>query len=91
MAAGLPIVASNVTAIPELVTDDVGLLVSPHDPSEISETLIRLLNDANLRQQLGSAGKSRVLSFEISRVGASFLSAVEQVMKNPVSSGHRTP
>ena len=46
MAAGLPVVASRVGGVPELVVDgETGLLVEPGDPDELAAALGRLLAD----------------------------------------------
>jgi glycosyltransferase involved in cell wall biosynthesis len=61
MAAGLPVVASRVGGVPELVIDgETGLLVAPGDAYELAEALRRLFADAGLRQRLGDAGHVRV-------------------------------
>ncbi len=63
MAAGRPIVATNVGGLPELVLpDETGLLVPPGDPAAFAAALTRLLADASLRQTLGNNGRSRLLS-----------------------------
>ena len=60
MAAGLPVVASNVGGIAELVEDGVtGLLVPPADPVRLAQALARVLDDRDLRQRLGTAGRAR--------------------------------
>lgn len=62
MAAGRPVVATRVSAIPEVVADGkTGLLVPPRDPGAAAEALGRL-TDSALRRQLGQAGRERVLS-----------------------------
>jgi glycosyltransferase involved in cell wall biosynthesis len=62
MAAGLPVVASRVGGVPELVVDGkTGLLVPPGDPGAMGSALGRLLADAGLRRRLGAAGRERAL------------------------------
>jgi glycosyltransferase involved in cell wall biosynthesis len=61
MAAGLPVVATRVGGVPEVVIDGVtGLLVPPRDPEALSETILRLLQDSDLRHRMGQAGQERV-------------------------------
>jgi glycosyltransferase involved in cell wall biosynthesis len=63
MAAGLPVVASAVGGVPELVEDGVtGVLVAPGDPAALAAVLERLLADGDLRRRLGAAGRERVLA-----------------------------
>ena len=72
MAAGLPVVASRLSGIPELVTDDVdGLLVPPGDPAALADALQRLASDPALRARLGSEGRATVVrDFDVDRNAA---------------------
>ncbi len=61
MACGLPVVASGISGIPELVEDGhSGLLVPPATPAALAEALERLYHDSALRQRLGQAGREKV-------------------------------
>src|SRR5439155_1177000 len=61
MAAGLPIVACRTAAVPEVVEDGrTGLLVSPNDPEELARAMERVLANAEVRAELGAAGRRRV-------------------------------
>ena len=58
---GLACVATEVSAIPELIRDEQnGLLVPPEDPAALAAALDRLIRDPGLRQALGKAGSRRV-------------------------------
>ncbi len=57
MACGSPVVASRVGGLQTTVRDRVtGLLVQDHDPSALADTLVRVLDDADLRWRLGREG-----------------------------------
>jgi glycosyltransferase involved in cell wall biosynthesis len=61
MAAGLPVVATRVGGVPELVVEgETGLLVPPGDPRALAAALQRLLDEPELRARLGAAGRARV-------------------------------
>ena len=61
MAAALPVVASNVAGLNEVVMDGVsGLLVRPGNPSELARAILTLLRDPKQAQRIGMAGKERV-------------------------------
>jgi glycosyltransferase involved in cell wall biosynthesis len=55
MACGLPVVASNVASLPEVV-GDAGLLIDPHDVDELTVSMWRVLNDGELSQQMREKG-----------------------------------
>ena len=61
MAAGRPIIASNVGAIPELVSDNEnGFLVSAENPNEMAERILGLLSDPDLRERFSRNNLHRV-------------------------------
>lgn len=61
MGAGLPVVATRVAGIPEVVEDGVnGLLVEPNDSTELGAALARLLTDDTRRALLGQAARAFV-------------------------------
>lgn len=60
-AAELPVVATKVGGIPELVVAGrTGLLVEPHRPDELAEALERVLSEPELARQLGRAARERI-------------------------------
>jgi glycosyltransferase involved in cell wall biosynthesis len=55
MAMELPVISTNVSAIPELIKHEQnGLLVPPGNPQALADQMLRLLQDENLRQTLGA-------------------------------------
>ncbi len=62
MAMGVPVVASRVGAIHELVADGIsGILVRPNDVNELTSAMDRLLHDdGSLRKRFGAEGRERV-------------------------------
>lgn len=61
MAAGLPVVASRVGGLGEVVLDgETGRLVPPGDAAALARALDEVLGDATLRVRLGAAGRARV-------------------------------
>lgn len=62
MARAIPVVASRVGGVPEVITHGVdGLLVPPADPAALADALIRLASAPDLRARLGSAGRRTVV------------------------------
>jgi glycosyltransferase involved in cell wall biosynthesis len=62
MGAGLPVIASDVGGLPEVV-GDAGVLVPPRDPAALAAALDRLLADPAERRRLGEAGRVRAGRF----------------------------
>ncbi len=61
MAQGLPVVASQVSAIPEVVAaEETGLLAPPRDVPAFREALLTLLRDPALAHDMGQAGMERL-------------------------------
>jgi alpha-1,6-mannosyltransferase len=62
MAAGLPVVASNTSSIPEVIQDgQTGLLSPPTDSKALAGNLRRLLEDDALRERMGKAARKRAV------------------------------
>jgi glycosyltransferase involved in cell wall biosynthesis len=60
MAVGRPVIASRLGGLPFTVVDGLtGLLCSPGDPDDLARKIERLLDDPELRQRLGLAGRRR--------------------------------
>ena len=70
MLAGLPIVATSVSAVPEVVRDgETGVLVGAGDATALARALDRLLSDRELAAALGAAGRARARSeFSVGRM-----------------------
>jgi glycosyltransferase involved in cell wall biosynthesis len=62
MLAGLPVVATAVGGVPELVEDGrTGFLVPPGDHGALAEAIQRLLDDSSLRVSMGEKGREKAL------------------------------
>jgi glycosyltransferase involved in cell wall biosynthesis len=67
MTAGCPVIASTVSAVPE-VTADAALQVNPHDTSAMMLAMQSLLRDDALRQQLIAKGREQAAKFSWEQV-----------------------
>jgi phosphatidylinositol alpha-mannosyltransferase len=80
LAAGLPVVASDIPGYDEVVRDGVdGLLVPPRDPVALAAAAGRVLDDRALASSLAAAGPDRAASFDwgvvVSRIEAVYVRA----------------
>jgi glycosyltransferase involved in cell wall biosynthesis len=80
MSCGLPVVASRLSGIPELVEDGVsGLLVTPGDSAAIATALRRLAGDASLRTRIGAAARERVVrDFDLATNARAILERIDR-------------
>jgi glycosyltransferase involved in cell wall biosynthesis len=81
MSAGLPVVSSRISGIPELVDDGVnGLLAEPFEWSQLADALERLARDPDLRRRLGVAARDTVLAeFDVASNARALLQLIVSV------------
>lgn len=86
MAAGKPVIATNVGGTPELISDgETGLLVKPADPLALSGALEKLLSDRQLAQTMGERGRKRVENyFSLAKM----INETEKLYEECLSSNH---
>jgi glycosyltransferase involved in cell wall biosynthesis len=81
MACGLPVIATNTTAIPEVV-GDAGILVKPRSPEALADAINRLVGDKKLRRDLGRKGRRRVEEkFTWDKVAIKAIELYEEIVK----------
>ncbi len=74
MQAGLPIIASDVGGIPEVVRHEAnGLLVPPGDSAALARAILRLYEDRALRERLSTAGRALAQGYSPARMTDSYL------------------
>ena len=60
-ACGLPVIASNIGGLPEVVIDGkTGFLVAPENIDDLTEKLLILINDKMMRQKMGEEGRNYI-------------------------------
>ena len=75
MASGLPIVATDVRGLPEIIKDgENGFLVEPKNPEQIAEKVLLLLEDGELRERISNNNREEVKKY-------SWKSVVEKLEK----------
>lgn len=67
MAAGLPIIATSVGGVPDIVKDN-GVLVDPGNHERLVSTMIELANNKKLRLKMGELSIKEVQKYDISKV-----------------------
>ncbi len=87
MAAGLPVVATRVAGVPEVVRDGVhGLLVEPADAARLAAAIGRLLDDDQLRLKLGADNEAEGQAFDWREVAKVFTGVCERLVERSTPS-----
>lgn len=76
MSAGLPVVATSVGDVPQIVSKELGMLVMSHQPEALAEALIKLLMEPDQLLQMGLAARSYVLESHDSKAWAGRLMTI---------------
>jgi len=81
MAMGKPIVASKIAGYASVLTDGAeGLLVPPKDKGSLAQSIISLLADKSLRQQMGARGRLKAQDYSWERVAQRVLEYYSKVL-----------
>jgi glycosyltransferase involved in cell wall biosynthesis len=78
MQHGVPVIAGDCGALPELVGDS-GLLVDPYSEEQLTAAIARLCSDSTLRRSLSAAAQERAAGFNWERAAQETLHCLEQV------------
>jgi glycosyltransferase involved in cell wall biosynthesis len=79
MAAGLPVVATAVGGVPEIVTKDAGVLVRGGDGAGFAAALAGLAEDSGQRRAMGEAARMRAQAFHVDRMVAEYSALFERL------------
>jgi glycosyltransferase involved in cell wall biosynthesis len=84
MACGTPVVASNTSALPEVV-GDAGLLVEPTDVEEMADAMYRVLADVELKNTLREKGLERAKAYSWQRTALETAKTYDRAMSGPTT------
>jgi phosphatidylinositol alpha-mannosyltransferase len=88
MAAGLPIVASDIHGYKNVVSRDVeGYLVEPRNPRAIAAALYKLARDPELRNRMGEAGRAKVPEYTWENVTQQLVAFYREVRERALAEG----
>ncbi len=79
MAAGVPVVTSNVSSMPE-VGGDAALYVDPRDPADIARKVVQAVEDTALRADCIQKGLARASEFTWRRTAEATLAVYEEIL-----------
>ncbi len=81
MACGTPVIAGNVSSLPEVV-GEAGVLVDPYDVERIAEAMVELLEDGRLRERLGRLGVERAARFSWRATAEKTVAVYENLLRS---------
>ncbi len=81
MACGVPVIASNISSIPEIL-GDAALLVDPYNPGEIADYIEKILNDESLRSSHIEKGLKKAASYSWEDTAKKVLKVYEEIKEN---------
>lgn len=81
MACGAPVIASNITSIPEVV-EDAGILINPYDVDELCIAMNSVIEDKNLRDDLIKKSLNRSLNFSWLKTAEKTISAYKSILES---------
>jgi alpha-1,3-rhamnosyl/mannosyltransferase len=82
MAGGLPVAASNVSALPE-IGGDAAVYFEPEDPEDMADKIRLVLEDEGLRQSMKARGRKRVKTFTWEKTAAETLAFYGEILGRP--------
>lgn len=78
MACGTPVITSNIASLPE-VAGDAAMLVDPYNIEVLADSLVKLIEDSNLRNKLIEKGLIRAKSFSWSKAAQAMMKVYEKL------------
>ncbi len=80
MQCGTPVISSNATSLPE-VAGEAAILINPYDKDELSQAMLNLLSDENLRNELTQKGLERAKQFSWSKCAQETVEIYQKIAK----------
>lgn len=81
LASGLPVIASNVGGVPEVLTHECGILVPPGNHEALAAAILKLVRDRDFGKRLAEMGSRRAKEFDIGRTVKKTFEIYKQVLK----------
>lgn len=85
LASGTPIICSNIPTNAEIINDrKEGILIDPHNPLEIENAIIELLDNPMLRSELSNNAKKKAIQFDVNSVFPNLIQSYENLVGRPL-------
>ena len=80
MAAELPVIATNVGGCSDIVRDN-GVLIEDDDQAALEAAMIKLANDPQMRDKMGSASKKIALEYDAKSCAQKYLEVYREAIR----------
>ena len=88
MACGVPVIASRIGGIPEVVGNDAAILFAPGAVDELASALLSVTKDPDLRKRMGEAGVRRVNeAYTLDQMLGGYVSVIGHLLAESVPNG----
>ena len=81
MATALPIVATNIGGVPDMIRDGVEGLLCESNPASVADALINLIEDESLRKKMGQAALLKAQNYSSKNMAEKYLELYASKMK----------
>lgn len=81
MACGCPVITSNTSSLPEVVAD-AGIMINPNDVDSLTESMLKILTDPELREELSRKSLERAEMFSWKKTAKETWKVYEDVLDN---------
>ncbi len=83
MSMKLPVIATGVGGVPEVLSENEGILIPPKDAGILKRSILSLLADRALRKELGENARKKILSgFSLSSLFQKYMQIYSETMNN---------
>jgi glycosyltransferase involved in cell wall biosynthesis len=87
MACGVPVLSTPVGIMPEVIVDGENGFLFPHDAGILAERIINLLEDQELQQRIGEAGRASVQRFDADTIVAQYANGYKALIARTSTHG----
>ena len=85
MAAGLPVVVTDIPGSRDIVKNEINGLIVPHsDPNELARAIIRILNEKGFSEKILKNAKAESKKYDWRAIAKKYLSVYEKSLNNSV-------
>jgi len=82
MGTGLPVIVTNVGGMPDMIENDISGLIVDSSVSELTNAMIKIINDVSYREQLGKNAKVKSNAYSSEKMADEYIKVYDSLLKN---------